>query len=990
MASPVTIYSAAGDGIIRNAATGSTQGSWTTLIGASTGTVVDATTATQVMVMADNGSFSDGKQYCDRQFYAFDTSTTNIPSGAVILSAKLGVYLTTITSTAGGSVNVFSASQASTSTLALGDFGSVGSTAYATAINFSALTLNAYNEWTLNATGLAALNTGGYTKLCLRSSFDSGGTVPTSGQRSEIDGRNSEFTGTSSDPYLIVTYAFAKTFTADMVVNPPRNVASFTADMDISSNRTAKTFTADLTIARVSVTGDTFLEAGGSSVNLSSHTPSGPVAAGTWSSHPASGISSVVAASSGKYVAQDVGTSLDLNSATPSTADYEVEATVTVMATAYSCRLLARWDTTATTGYTAFIDTNNTTGAGTGNKLVIGKHVAGTFTVIGTPYTIGTLAGPYRLRLRCSGTTISAWLDGTQRVSVTDSSISAVGKAGLGVTGTGNTTSFRLSDFAVYTGFTNTTTATFTADMVLVDLTKTKTFTADLVIRGAATKTFTADMQIGWAITADGVSQDTTTPQTVSSLTDGGDGLDYNAFLGLAEAANGTLVAAYHHADGHVGSGTNKLDVKIGTRTAGTSTYTWGSRTTLRTVTGTAGATPGNIADVGIRRLPNDNLILTWNESTTPGHATIQTIVRFQTMWSADNGVSWGTNSPSYNNGLVQTTAVPGWATTVNAGNTGGAYAVAPCKPVLLANGDLLIATYGWDNRAIEDGGGSFSSNEYVKCMKSTDSGVSWTQVGTIFPDTTGTAYDETELLLLDTGTILAACRTITGTGTGYNITTRTSTDNGVTWSSSTTAFGTGSSTGYGGRPTMIQTANGAVLLRLRKMLSGASSGPSYVYSLDRGVSWTGETDPYTGGAPSSSLPASPRGMDIYGEFAPINGSSTIAYLWSEEVIGSDAAVIYYRPLYVYDRTSFTFTADMVIASSTATQTTKTFTASLQVVIVGAVKTFTASIVINPAVIPPTSTYARPFATALDVQSVTAPLDVQAVTAPLDLTTEAT
>lgn len=960
MASPVTIYSAAGDGIIRNAATGSTQGSWTTLIGAATGTVVDATTATQVMVMADNGSFADGKQYCDRQFYAFDTSTTNIPSGAVILSAKLGVYLTTITSTAGGSVNVFSASQASTSTLALGDFGSVGSTAYATAVNFAALTLNAYNEWTLNATGLAALNTGGYTKLCLRSSFDSGGTVPTSGQRSEIDGRNSEFTGTSSDPYLIVTYAFAKTFTADMVVNPPRNVASFTADMDIASNRTTKTFTADLTIARVSVTGDTFLEAGGSSVNLSSHTPSGPVAAGTWSSHPASGVSSSVAATSGKYAYQGVGTSYDLNSSTPASADYEVEATVTVMATAYSCGVLARWDTTATTGYAAFIDGGGITAAG---YLRLYKFVAGTATQIGTPYNIGTLTGPYRLRLRCSGTSISAWLDGTQRVTATDSSVSAVGKSGLSITGTGASASFRLSDFAVYTGFTNTTTAAFTADMVLVDLTKTKTFTADLVIRGAATKTFTADMQIGRAITADGVSQDTTTPQTVSSLTDGGDGLDYNAFLGLAEAANGTLVAAYHHADGHVGSGTNKLDVKIGTRTAGTNTYTWGSRTTLRTVTGTAGATPGNIADVGIRRLANDNLILTWNESTTPGHATIQTIVRFQTMWSADNGVSWGTNSPSYNNGSIQTTAVPGWATTVTAGNTGGAYAVAPCKPIQLANGDLLLATYGWDNRAIEDGGGSFSSHEYVKCMKSTDSGVSWTQVGTIFPDTTGTAYDETELLLLDTGTIIAACRTITGTGTGYNITTRTSTDNGVTWSSSTTAFGTGSSTGYGGRPTMIQTANGAVLMRLRKMLSGASSGPSYVYSLDRGVTWTGETDPYTGGTPSTSLPASPRGMDIYGEFAPINGSSTIAYLWSEEVIGSDAAVIYYRPLYVYDRTSVTFTADMVIASSTATTVTKTFTATFTVLATIA-KTFTADMIVATGAAPSTrkttrNTYAR-------------------------------
>lgn len=979
MASPVTIYSAAGDGIIRNAATGSTQGSWTTLIGAATGTVVDATTATQVMVMADNGSFADGKQYCDRQFYAFDTSTTNIPSGAVILSAKLGVYLTTITSTAGGSVNVFSASQASTSTLALGDFGSVGSTAYATAINFAALTLNAYNEWTLNATGLAALNTSGYTKLCLRSSFDSGGTVPTSGQRSEIDGRNSEFTGTSSDPYLIVTYAFAKTFTADMVVNPPRNVASFTADMDISSNRTTKTFTADLTIARVSVTGDTFLEPGGSSVNLSSHTPSGPVAAGTWSSHPASGISSVVAASSGKYVAQDVGTSIDLNSATPSTADYEVEATVTVMATAYSCGVLARWDTTATTGYTAFIDTNNTTGAGTGNKLVIGKHVAGTFTVIGTPYNIGTLTGPYRLRLRCSGTSISAWLDGTQRVSVTDSSISAVGKAGLRVTGTGNTTSFRLSDFAVYTGFTNTTTAAFTADMVLVDLTKTKTFTADLVIRGAVTKTFTASLGVGNRITATSSSQ-SGAAQTAVSDTGAADSLNYNAFPGLCRMPNGNLLLAYHAGNDHTGSTNCKIKARIGANN-GDGTYTWGTETTLATSAGS------NLADVGCITLANNDVMVTWNDSSTPGAANINTLVDFRYRKSSDNGATWATTVSQ---------AVPGWATTVTAGNAGGAYAIAPGKPVQIPAGQanagrLLLATYGWDDRVVT----SFNSHEYVKCMASDDNGATWTQLSTIFPDTAGTAYDETDLLVCDDGSVLAACRQITGSGTGYNIITRRSGDGGASWNTATIVLGTSSSTGYGGRPDLVETGNGGILMRFRYMNAGSSSWTGYRLSTDRGQSWAApDVDPYDGTTGrTGTYTGAGRGPDIYGAFAPTAaGSNTVAYAWCEETNPGTGTrcIIYFRVLTVAASTTASFTADMVIASSTATQTTKTFTASLQVVIIGAVKTFTASMVINPAVIPATSTYARPFTAALDVQSVTAPLDVQAVTAPLDMTTEAT
>lgn len=203
MASPET-YLAVADAIIRNAATGSTLGSWQTLVAAATGTVVDAATATQVMVQADNGSYADGKQYCDRQALFFDTSS--LPDEAAILSAYIGVYLTTIVSTAGGSVGVTASTISSNSSFATSDFGSVGATELATRVNFSSLTLNQYNQWDLNAAGLAAINKTGFTKLCLRSSFDIDATLPTSGQRVEIDGRNSEFSGTGSDPYLVVVW----------------------------------------------------------------------------------------------------------------------------------------------------------------------------------------------------------------------------------------------------------------------------------------------------------------------------------------------------------------------------------------------------------------------------------------------------------------------------------------------------------------------------------------------------------------------------------------------------------------------------------------------------------------------------------------------------------------------------------------------------------------------------------------------------------------
>ena len=202
--STLTVYPSV-DGIIRNAAAGSNQAAWTALIAAATGTVKDDSTASQVMVQARNNVASDNTQYCDRQFFTWDTS--GLPDGAVITDVKLGVYVETKQAGAGGDVNVFAHTVASTSALAMSDFGLVGSTALATAIDFSTLVTGAYNEFTLNAAGLAAINLTGSTKLCLRTSFDYGGTVPASGTQSGItSGRNVEYTGTGSDPYLTITY----------------------------------------------------------------------------------------------------------------------------------------------------------------------------------------------------------------------------------------------------------------------------------------------------------------------------------------------------------------------------------------------------------------------------------------------------------------------------------------------------------------------------------------------------------------------------------------------------------------------------------------------------------------------------------------------------------------------------------------------------------------------------------------------------------------
>lgn len=65
-------------------------------------------------------------------------------------------------------------------------------------------------------------------------------------------------------------------------------------------------------------------------------------------------------------------------------------------------------------------------------NLQLFKAVGGTFTQLGSNYAFNVSAGgTYTVRLDMNGTTIRALLDGTQRISVTDSSHSGAGRAGI-------------------------------------------------------------------------------------------------------------------------------------------------------------------------------------------------------------------------------------------------------------------------------------------------------------------------------------------------------------------------------------------------------------------------------------------------------------------------------------------------------------------------------------------------------------------------------
>jgi hypothetical protein len=110
--------------------------------------------------------------YLGRLYFTFDTST--IPAGAAISSAKLSLFgsATAFINQSSTSAVVCGSNQATANTLANSDFGQALFTAFCTPIALASLNQAAYNDFVFNATGIAAINKGGVTKLVVMTEVD--------------------------------------------------------------------------------------------------------------------------------------------------------------------------------------------------------------------------------------------------------------------------------------------------------------------------------------------------------------------------------------------------------------------------------------------------------------------------------------------------------------------------------------------------------------------------------------------------------------------------------------------------------------------------------------------------------------------------------------------------------------------------------------------------------------------------------------------------
>lgn len=142
-------------------------------------------------------------------------NTSSISVSDTITSATLSVYGS---SKSDGTSNVpdtsvFSSNPASNTAVVSGDFDSLGTTSFATAIAWNDYVTSAYNNFTLNASGLSNITKGGVSKFGLRNkNYDADYVKPTnwtSTAGSDTRCFSADETGTTKDPKLVVEHTAA-------------------------------------------------------------------------------------------------------------------------------------------------------------------------------------------------------------------------------------------------------------------------------------------------------------------------------------------------------------------------------------------------------------------------------------------------------------------------------------------------------------------------------------------------------------------------------------------------------------------------------------------------------------------------------------------------------------------------------------------------------------------------------------------------------------
>lgn len=149
-----------------------------------------------------------------RGFYLFNTSA--IPDADEISSGVLSLYDEAFTKDLAGitpTINIYSSNPTSDTALANADYGTQGSTPFATAITWAGWNSGVYNPFTFNASGLAAISKTGISKFSSGNpEYDVADNAPIHPGSAQVSGfriYNADQAGTSNDPKLVVVHSAA-------------------------------------------------------------------------------------------------------------------------------------------------------------------------------------------------------------------------------------------------------------------------------------------------------------------------------------------------------------------------------------------------------------------------------------------------------------------------------------------------------------------------------------------------------------------------------------------------------------------------------------------------------------------------------------------------------------------------------------------------------------------------------------------------------------
>jgi concanavalin A-like lectin/glucanase superfamily protein len=159
---------------------------------------------------------------------------------------------------------------------------------------------------------------------------------------------------------------------------------------------------------------------GANGTTLTSHT--GEIGA-TWTKHPTSGAGSIAIDANRAHQTSSTN-SFYYASGSPATADYDVEGRLRQVSDAGLMGVTGRMDTSASTMYQFYYDAAN-------NLWGINKWINGVNTSLGTWSETLANGDERSFRLQMRGSSIKGFVDGVERISATDSAISAAGKAGV-------------------------------------------------------------------------------------------------------------------------------------------------------------------------------------------------------------------------------------------------------------------------------------------------------------------------------------------------------------------------------------------------------------------------------------------------------------------------------------------------------------------------------------------------------------------------------